>query len=357
MKQIRILFLLLLSLLLGYSAKETDKTLENLRRLSSVSFSDSGGSIDNYYNVEHYSYQADYNKNSPIQVLRDCHYFFLDDLDIPGMPDTKADDFMQNRIYSTSQCPQGMCFTEDYIIFSSYSTEAESLGELLVFDRQDYRYLFTIGMKAESHLGGIAYDGENIWACNSDHMCVERLSYDFICLMAEENCGKLIDASEIVDVYPVENAPSCITFYDGRLWIATHTQIGNSQMLAYYFDARSNTLQALSAFTIPSKVQGIAFREDGMVYLSTSYGRRSSSYLKIYSGLSSMDAFPGNPSQTIEMPPCSEEILLENSNLYLLFESAGEKYYEGTDGLGVSLSPLDRVICIFIDENGFIIHD
>ena len=30
--------------------------------------------------------------------------------------------------------------------------------------------------------------------------------------------------------------------------------------------------------------------------------------------------------------PCSEELEIFGQNLYILFESAGQKYYEGTDG-------------------------
>lgn len=49
----------------------------------------------------------------------------------------------------------------------------------MVFDREDGEYLVTLGMDANSHLGGIAFDGENVWVCNSYDTTVERISYDF----------------------------------------------------------------------------------------------------------------------------------------------------------------------------------
>mgnify|MGYP006915861976 CR=1 FL=1 len=41
---------------------------------------------------------------------------------------------------------------------------------------------------------------------------------------------------------------------------------------------------------------------------------------------------PTKPMQKVEMPPCSAELEIFGQNLYILFESAGQKYYEGTDG-------------------------
>ena len=50
------------------------------------------------------------------------------------------------------------------------------------------------------------------------------------------------------------------------------------------------------------------------------------------------------------MPPASEELDVSDNTLYILFESAGEKYYEGTDGKGKSLFPLDKILKIPIRE-------
>ena len=50
------------------------------------------------------------------------------------------------------------------------------------------------------------------------------------------------------------------------------------------------------------------------------------------------------PSVKVEMPPCSEEIAIVDNNLYVLFESASSKYFEGTDGKGTSVAPIDKVL-------------
>lgn len=305
---------------------------------------------DNYYNVEHYEYASKKTIANSTVFLRDINYSFCEDISIPGMPETKEEDFLNQYVFSQSQIPQGMCFTEEFVLITSYSTEEDCLGSLIVIDRESGEYLVTLGMDQDSHLGGIAFDGKNVWVCNSEKKKLERISYDFIETMAYENTGGVVDATEVVDIYPVSNTPSCITYYGGRLWVATHSLLFEAEMTTYHLDSVEDKLEKLSSYSIPSKVQGIAFDELGAVYLSTSYGRKASSYLKKYSSIVSLTTNPNKPEIQIEMPPCSEELDIREGNVYVLFESAGEKYYEGTDGLGKSLSPIDRILCISLEE-------
>lgn len=300
--------------------------------------------INNEYNVKNYEYTSRGKK------LKDCTYDFLEDISIPGMPDTKEDDMLNNIIYSQSQCPQGLCITDDFVLMTSYSTEADCLGELIVFSRETGDYLITLGMDPESHLGGIAFDGVNVWVCNSKNKTIERISYDFIQLMAFENTNQVVDATEVVDVYKVKNTPSCITYYDGRLWIATHNILFNSTMKAYCYDNLKDELNVLSEYSIPPQVQGIAFDDKGQVYLSTSYGRNMSSYIKQYSSVVELSSNPNQPEKKVELPPGSEEVDIAKNSLFVIFESAGEKYLEGTDGKGYCYYPIDKILRIDISS-------
>jgi hypothetical protein len=322
-----------------YAGKiESDKSAETEPYVSET--------IDNVANVINYSYSSEGGKDETVIPLKDCGFSFLEELNIPGMPTTREADLDNNYIFSTSQCPQGICFTETYVLLTSYSEEDDCLGELMVFDRESGDYLVTLGMDAKSHLGGVAFDGKNVWVCNSNQNTIERISYDFIELMATENVGDVVDATAVVDIYPVDNTPSCITCYGDRLWIATHTKIFSSEMVAYYYDGNQNELNSLNSYQIPAQVQGVAFDDTGRVYLSTSYGRKSSSYLKMYSSVVALSTEPGKPIWQIEMPPGSEEIDIRDDELFVLFESAGEKYYDGTDGKGKSLSPIDKILIL-----------
>lgn len=317
---------------------------------TSLSFENGNRRVNNVSNVENYEYTSNKRLHPEIKYLKDCKYDFCEEIDIPGMPDTKENDFLNKYIFSTSQCPQGLAFAKNYVLITSYSEGKESLGELMVFDRTTGDYLVTLGMDPKSHLGGITFDGKNVWVCNSSQKAIERISFDFIELMALENRGEVVDATEVVDIYKVDHVPSCITFHGGRIWIATHTILFESKVGAYYYNEKDDQLLPLSEYSIPSKVQGIAFDEKDRIYLSTSYGRTVSSFLKIYDSLATMSSKPNQPNLQIEMPPGSEELDTEDNILYILFESAGERYLEGTDGKGVSTSPIDKILKIYLNS-------
>ena len=326
----------------NYTEKITEINQENADNM--VLFAKWTKVIDNSYNVEMYSYQTDSVVSKKQKELKECSYAFLDDVSIPGMPSTREKDYIENIISSSNQCLQGICFTQELLLITSYSANKKELGSLMLFDRESGAYLATLGMKKGSHLGGIAFDGENVWICHSNSNTLERISYEYILKIAQDAPGYCIDASALSDEYALENVPSCITFYGGRIWVATHTRIFDSQMLSYRYDSEKDTLTALSSYRIPNKVQGVDFDENGSVYLSTSYGRNNSSYLKVYSSLLALNRKPNNPSVKVEMPPCSEEVAISGDSIYVLFESASEKYFEGTDGIGKTASPLDKVL-------------
>lgn len=300
--------------------------------------------IDDAKNIDLYSYHMDSKIRRGFRTLKECNYQVLDGVSIPGMPSTREEDIRQNRILDENQCPQGLCITKDFILVTAYSVSLDALGALYLFDRDSGEYLATIGMKKNSHLGGVAYDGRNIWICHSDDNTLERIPYAALRETVREKPQQLIDFSNSIEAFHIENRPSCITFHDGKLWVATQRTFVRSIVVSYRFDG--DTLKKMDEYSIPARVQGIAFREGGRVYLSTSLGRMKSSYLKVYASIEKMDKNPNKPMKKVEMPPCSEEVDIYGKYIYVLFESAGQKYFEGTDGKGSSVSPLEKVIRI-----------
>jgi len=283
---------------------------------------------DNYSSVSDYKYESDVMEPENIH-LKNLNFSFLEEI-----------------TFHPDQYLQGICFTDDYILISSYSSKFDCLGELMVFQKNSGEYLITLGLDKMSHLGGIAFDGKNIWICNSSKMSIERISYEYLCEKVENHSGEMVDIRNDVEVYRVSIIPSCITFYNNKLLIATHTKWANSRMMAYVYDDKNDILEYYETYRIPSKVQGIAFDEEGKVFFSTSYGRKKSSYIKVYDSIDSMADDVENYSKIIEMPPCSEGIDFYNNKLYVVFESAGRKFLEGTDGKGKSIAPLDKILII-----------
>ncbi len=301
--------------------------------------------IDGNRSIQMYSYQTSSVLDTASKKLRNCKYDFLTDIKIPGMPATREADVMENKIADASQCPQGICMTDNYLLISSYSNSNESLGGIHIFDKDTGNYLASLGMKGDSHLGGLAFDGQFIWVCHSKSNTLGCIPYSFIRQIASIKPQSMVDCSALFQEYHVLNEPSCIAYKDGKLWVATHTKLLNSKMISYQVTA--NGLRYVNSYRIPDKVQGIVFDEEGRVYISTSYGRKKSSYLNVYASIEDLHRKPGKPMIKVEMPPCSEEIALTEDKIYVLFESAGEKYLEGTDGKGKSIAPIDEILAIW----------
>ena len=305
--------------------------------------------ISGTMNIQLYSYGAGSLTRSPEKKLSNMNYRILEDLDIPGMPGTRFEDYINNKLFSVDQCPQGLCVTEEHILVTSYSTgNHENYGSLYVFDRRTGAYLVTLSMKKGSHLGGICYDGENLWICHSNYRTIERLDYALVKEIARHQPGRTVELTQKHEEYRVSNSPSCITFFSGKLWIATHTRFFKSIMKSYRYSG--GALEECEEFAIPDKVQGVAFDEDGHVYLSTPFGRDKSSYIKVYRSAYDLIKRPEKPAECVEMPPCSEELAIAGDELLVLFESGAQKYMEGTDGKGKALAPLDHMVAIQLDS-------
>lgn len=306
--------------------------------------------IDNYYNVESYSYELNNISEENQKTLLECEYQFLDYISIPSMPATRESDYKNNYISQDAQCMQGLCYTPDYILMTAYSESETAYGSLMVFDRKTGEFLVTLAMRRNSHLGGVAFDGKNIWICHSEDKTLERLPYAWVCKIAESGAKYYVDVSGITEQYPIKNSPSSITCYGGRIWVATHVVLFNGQMVSYTFDEETRELLPIKEYQIPKCVQGIAFDTNGAVYFSTSYGRKNSSYLVAYSSLLQLKTHLEEPAVKVEMPPCSEGVAFVEDSLMILFESASEKYFEGTDGKGISSAPLDSLLEINISS-------
>lgn len=330
----------------SYRTKVTQLTEDTLGNITL--FAKWTKAIDDESSVQMYSYKTGSMISGTDKELKNCDYSFLHHIEIPGMPSTREEDWISNRISDANQCPQGICMTDDYVLVTAYSAEKKTVGSLHVFDRESGEYLVTLGMKKESHLGGITFDGNSVWVCHSDNQTLERIPYGFLKRLADQKLQICVDCTDSITDYKINNRPSCISYYNGKLYVATETNFFNSKMVAYQFDGEALTQKA--EYRIPNKVQGVAFDEDGTVYLSTSYGRTKSSYLKVYDSLKELDEKPTKPHVKVEMPPCSEEVEIADGNIYVLFESAGSKYFEGTDGKGTSISPIDKILSISLSS-------
>jgi uncharacterized repeat protein (TIGR02543 family) len=296
--------------------------------------------IDANRNVQEYPYSS----TGDTLRLKELTYQFFYTLDTPGNPNTRITDLAEEKFSSEYQCPQGLCLTEDYIIVSSYALEKDVPGALTFYDRGSGEYVISFGMEANSHLGGIAYDGSYIWICHSNTKKLEAISYEFLKSLIAISSQNFIDITSCFAQYEVENVPSCITAKDGLLYVATHHAYTPGSL--YVYTLQKDHLTKQDSMMLPSKVQGIAFDESGRLWLSRSYGRKRSSELWVYPGIAALKEKLFSPERKIEMPPGSEELVVEDELIYVLFETASYKYLEGSDGKGTCDYPIDKLLMI-----------
>lgn len=290
--------------------------------------------IDNVANVENFGYKGNYEKTEATP-LKECDYSFWENVLLPGTGQLPQE--------TTDSCVQGLVFTPDYLLLTAYALNAQENGGLYVYDRKTGAFLGKIPMRRGSHLGGIAYDGKNVWVCHSGQQVLSRISYEALRGTVKQGMFTVAGAEED---YPVEEEPSCLTAENGQLFAATFREKEKSRMTAYRYDENSDRLVAEKVYQIPPKVQGVAFDAAGNVWFSTSYGRKNSSFLLKYKALAAVEEEGVQPEAVVELPPCSEELAAQNGKLYIVFESACRKYKEGTDGRGKSRSPLDKILLL-----------
>ena len=98
----------------------------------------------------------------------------------------------------------------------------------------------------------------------------------------------------------------------------------------------------VAAFSTPGQVQGFCFTDDNTIVLSTSYGMHSST-LQFYSVDTSRTSTlevcgnqvpvfyldSANKYNQVKLPPMAEELVHRNGRIYILCESASNKYFYG----------------------------
>lgn len=298
--------------------------------------------IDAYDNVLQYPYLERFDAIA----LKDIKFSFLTNIHTPGNPKTNHADYYKSIISSKNQCPQGICIVKDYFMISSYHTEKTELGSIMMLDKHTGQHFISLGMPKESHLGGIASDGKNLWICHSDTCEIECIAMGDIEHLMKVSNQSFVDISNQFKRYKINQKPSCITCYGNQVLIATFEKNKKGKMIAYELEFNENRLVPKKVYYVPAQTQGIALDENGACFITTSYGRNKSSYLWKYQHLDELSSYFKKEEYKIELPPGAEGIAYNNKNLYIVFETAASKYYNGEDGLGICKYPIDQILQI-----------
>lgn len=276
---------------------------------------------DAYQKIEFFRKRADFDKS------------FV----IPGLINTNISGFA-----SSSMCPQGLTFAEDYLLMTAYDMANQELSVIYVMSVKTRELLTTIILPTKAHVGGIGYDGTFVWVSVGNR--VNGLSYEVI----EEavRTGQDYYYIEFESVNVVGITASYITYYNDMLWIGSYNELQTTIMNSYQIDHETEgnpTLTKVGAISMPTRVQGVAFTDDGTMILSRScqlyvglrgYMRQLDIYKPDFSDEEG-DYRLGKMISTVEMPTMNEEIAIREGYLYVNFESAA---------FAKASYPVDRIV-------------
>lgn len=260
----------------------------------------------------------------------------------------------------TSFVPQGFSIIDgsDQYIISGYMSD-NSASRFYVLDKDGnmvkYFTLTQSGKDYKGHAGGIASKGSTIWIVG-DKKCYRFMLSD---VKSADNGDKL----EIVDSLELSNGADFVFTYDNRLWIGEFYKKGEYETSqTHRIDTRSgeenpslvygyriDESMSLGLYdkspdkilSIRGECQGISVTNDGKFVMSCSYSLKDSTIYYYDSVLNEEkhDTFIlgkkiidlwylDNESliKEINVPAMSEEMVIKNNRVYVLFESACKKY-------------------------------
>ena len=258
--------------------------------------------------------------------------------------------------------PQGFDYDEsssNYFITGYMANENPGRIYFLHEDTpHEYKYV-TITIDGEDHvghMGGVAIGTNYVWVA-SDKL-VYRLNKSDI--LNAENKAEI----EVVDYFTPGNGADSITIYDNKLWVgefymkekyetpvAHHLEVEDGETnraIAYCYEIDEtkefgiDSLTPIAGLSLPNKAQGFDFTQDGKVIVSTSYSIPDSHILvyenaliddnKVNVELDNETTIPvyklssSKLTMDIEAPSMSEEVVVKDERVYILFESACSKY-------------------------------
>lgn len=268
---------------------------------------------------------------------------------ITGEYETLDDEI--NFVPRDNYVPQGLTLFNEYVLVSSYDYNKNNNSIICVYD-ENGNLINECMLEHRSHVGGIAYDKKNdlLWVSTYDGYINAYDIYDVLekdkifARFKEINVGNNLPNY----MYPWKNSVSYLGMHNDELLVGNFSLSNKGKIKRYYVEKNDNkvTLKYLGYFKIPNMVQGVTFyNKDNQEYIlfSRSFGRKRPSLLEIFRYDEEIDDYDDSllASSSLKLSPMTEQIVIENDRLYILYESNAVPYTTKQDLEFDSISVID----------------
>lgn len=309
-------------------------------------YADTGSSFEYKYYKDPEMYSRALQK-SMTDVYDDFNGKTFDDrtMPIPGLIQTTFRMEGEERS-STQYIPQGMCRAGQYLLITAYDVRKKYNSVIYAVDADSMKLVSTLTMPNRFHAGGIAFDGENIWMTGetSDKYkgdpFVQYMTYDTFLSHLDESVS-VVEEQELSKYIYIKNKPSFLECDEGKLWVGTYAgkkSSADAYMYGYDIigepgDRRLNTIMYSIIAGLDSSAQGADIAGD-YLYVSSSCkstSRMKTSFVTRYNLKASQTGtgdylVEGHEMKRVEVPKMNEEIIVDDSAVYINFESAASRW-------------------------------
>ena len=212
---------------------------------------------------------------------------------------------------------------------------------MYIMNKSTRKYMTTLVLPHMGHVGGLAYDGENVWLTYGKNL----QNFKFSHIEAAVKSGKpYYELYQFGSVCPMPETVSYVAYYKDRIWAGAYSETSKKYMYGYSISNKSGApvLTCTNRMQMPNRTQGVAFTSSGKMIISrscqTKKGRRGfMSQLETYKptwNLAKYAVKKNSKKKKVKLPPMNEGRAISGSYTYVIYESPS---------FSECLAPLDRV--------------
>lgn len=246
--------------------------------------------------------------------------------------------------------PQGIALVNNYYFIVGYYDNKRN-SSCYILDEIG-NVVNVVELDTSSHVGAISYDERRgiIWIPGNNGVLNAYNVSDFFYEDKIESIYQFDNVSDgLKDFQDItRNLIAYLTIdgdylYIGNFFINYECLVKKYKIINY---GECVELVYISSFNVPKRTQSILFVEhekNKYMILSRSYGRSKYSYLDIYLYDDTIKSYNGLEIKRIKCPPMLEQININESKVYLLFESNAYKYWNSPE-------KIENVLSLNVDE-------